>query len=81
MANFMQNNFKNPTIKQSVIADQLGYSSSSLQRYRNDMNMLSQYRIQPNITNKRTKKFQIKSLITIHIAKMTSKDLNRPQSI
>ena len=42
--------------KQSEIANHLGYSSSTLQRYKNDINMLSPYRIQPNNTNKRTKK-------------------------
>ena len=47
--------FENPKPKQSEIADQLGYSSSTLQIYRNDTNMLSPYKIQPNITNKRTK--------------------------
>ena len=43
-------------MKQSQIADQLGLSSSTIQRYRNDINMLSQYRISVNNTNKRTKK-------------------------
>ena len=54
MAKFMQKKFENPKMKQSEIADQLGHSSSTLKRYRNDINMLSTYRIQPNITNKRT---------------------------
>ena len=40
-------------MKQSEIANQLGYSSSTLQRYKNDMKVLSPYRIQ---SNKRTKK-------------------------
>ena len=43
-------------MKESEIADQLGYSSSILRRYRNDINMLSPYRIQLNINNKRSKK-------------------------
>ena len=47
---------ENSKLKQSPIANQLGYSTSTLQRYRNDRNMLSQYRIQPNNANKRTKK-------------------------
>ena len=60
MAKFMQIKFENPKLKQSKIADQLGYSSGTLQRYRNDINMLSPYRIiQPNITKKRTKKTSI----------------------
>ena len=43
-------------MKQSEIANQLSMSSFTLQRYRNDINMLSPYRINPNNTNKRTKK-------------------------
>ena len=54
MGTFMQIKFVNPKLKQSEIADQLG--SSTLQRYRNDKKMISPYRIQPNITNKRSKK-------------------------
>ena len=56
MAKFMRNEFENPKMKQSEIADQLSYSSSNLQRFRNDINMLSPCRIQPNITDKRSKK-------------------------
>ena len=47
---------QNPKLKQSEIANLLGNLSSTLQRYRNDINMLSPYRIQPNNTKKRTKK-------------------------
>ena len=43
---------ENPNLKQSEIANQLGSSSSTLQRYRNDINMLSPYRIQQNHSNK-----------------------------
>ena len=43
-------------MKQSEIANQLSYSTSTLQRYRNDINMLSPYRIHPNTTKKRSKK-------------------------
>ena len=32
MDKFMQTKFENPKLKQSEIADQLGYSSSTLQR-------------------------------------------------
>ena len=56
MADFMQIKYENPKFKQSEIANRLGYPSSTLQRYRNDINMLSAYRIQPNNINKRTKK-------------------------
>ena len=52
----MQIKFGNPKLKQSEIADQSSYSGSTLQRYRNDIYLLSLYRIQPNITNKLSKK-------------------------
>ena len=55
MADFMRVKYENPKMKQSEIANQLGMSSSTLQRYRNDINMLSPYRIYPNNTNKRSK--------------------------
>ena len=41
MADFMRMKYENPKLKQSEIANQLGYSTSTLQRYRNDINMLS----------------------------------------
>ena len=56
MNDFMYIKYQNPKMKQSEIANQINLSSSTLQRYRNDINMLSPYRIQPNNTNKRTKK-------------------------
>ena len=52
MADFMKLKYENPRMKQSEIANQLGMSSSTLQRYRNDINMLSPYRISPNNTKK-----------------------------
>ena len=58
MADFMRVKYENPKMKQSEIANQLGLSSSTLQRYRNDINMFSPYRIHPNNTNKRTKKYK-----------------------
>ena len=56
MADFMRLKYENPKMKQSEIANQLSLSSLTLQRYRNDINMLSPYRINPNNTNKRSKK-------------------------
>ena len=69
MADFMKVKYENPRMKQSEIANQLGMSSSTLQRYRNDINMLSPYRISPNNTKKRPKR--LKSTIMV-----TSKDFN-----
>ena len=48
MADFMRVKYENPKMKQSEIANQLGMSSSTLQRYRNEINMLSPYRINLN---------------------------------
>ena len=76
MADFKRIKYEIPKLKQSEVANQLGYSSSTLQRYRNDGNMLSPNRIQPNITHKRTKNFQTLNLTATHIANMTSKGLN-----
>ena len=56
MADFMRVKYENPKMKQSEIANQLGKSASTLQSYRNEINMLSPYRIQPNNTKKRSKK-------------------------
>ena len=56
MSKFMCIKFEIPKMKQSEIANQLGYSTGTLQKYRNDINMLSPYRIHPSNTNKRVKK-------------------------
>ena len=56
MAKYTKMKYENPKLKHSEIADYLGYSGSTLQRYRNGLNMFSRYRIQPNNINKRTKK-------------------------
>ena len=43
----------NPKLKQDQIAKDLVMASSTLQRYRQDINMLSPYRIPPNSHNRR----------------------------
>ena len=75
MADFMRVKFENPKMKQSQIAIQLGLSSSTLQRYRNDINMLSPYRIKPNNNNKRKKKAKKPIRTTIHSLTTMIKDL------
>ena len=55
MADFVRIKYENPKPKQSDIADRLGYSVITLQRYKNDINMPLAYRIHPNNTNKRTR--------------------------
>ena len=59
MADFMRLKYQNQKMKQSEIANQLSLSSSSIQRYRNDINMLSPYRFQSNNISKRMKKAKI----------------------
>ena len=76
MADFMRIKYKNPKLKQSEKANQLGYCFSTLQIYRIDINMLSSYRTQ---SNKRTKMLQLLILTTVRIANLTLKDLKRPQ--
>ena len=74
MADFMKVKYENPRMKQSEIANQLGMSSSTLQRYRNDINMLSPYRISPNNTKKRSKKAKIDDIGDLKRPQMTSND-------
>ena len=70
MNDFMYIKYQNPKMKQSEIANHLNMSSSTLQRYRNDINMFSPYRINPNNVKRRSKKAK-----TDYIA-----DLKRPQT-
>ena len=53
---FMRIKYGKPKLKLSEIANHLSYSSSPVQRYRNDIYKLTAYRTQANNTNKRTKK-------------------------
>ena len=87
MNDFMYIKYQNPQMKQSDIANHLNMSCSTLQRYRNDINMLSPYRINPNNNKKRPKKslntdFDNKSQHEVDVKRlqMTSNDLKRPQS-
>ena len=63
MARFMEIQSVNPKLGQNQIGKELGCSSKTLKRYKNDKNMLSPYRI-PNSNKKRQK---------------NSSDLKRPQ--
>ena len=51
--------YQNPRMRQSEIANHLDMSTSTLQRYRNDIHMLSPYRNNPNNVEKRPKKAKI----------------------
>ena len=59
IADLMRLKYENPKMKQSEIANQLRLSSSTIQRYRNDINMLLPYRINPNRNHKRPEKIKI----------------------
>ena len=71
MNDFMNIKYQNPKLKQSQIADELKLSSSTIQRFRNEINMLSPYRINPNNVKKQPKKAKIDDI----------GDLKRPQII
>ena len=74
MNDFMNIKYQNPKMKQSEIANNLNMSSSTLQRYRNDINMLSPYRINPNNNKKRPKKAKIDDNSDLKRPQMTSND-------
>ena len=87
MADFLRLKYENPRMKQSEIANQLGKSASTLQRYRNEINMLSPYRVQPNNTNKRTKRDKSTDFNNVSLhepdvkrPQMTSNDLKTTQT-
>ena len=75
MNDFMNIKYQNPKMTQSEISSQLNMSSSTIKRYRNDINMLSPYRINPNNTKKRSKKAKIDDIGDPKRAQMTSNDL------
>ena len=62
---------------ESDIANHLNISSSTLQRYRNDINMHSPYKINPNNVEKRSKKAIIDDIGDFKRPQMTSR---RPQT-
>ena len=75
MNDFMHIKYQNPKMKQSELADHLNMSSSTLQRYKNDINMLSPYRINPNNVKKHPKKVKIDDIGDHKRPQMTSNDL------
>ena len=75
MNDFMNIKYQNPKMKQSEIANQLNLSTSTIQRQRNDINMLSPYRINPNNVKKRPKKAKIDDNGDLKRPQMTSNDL------
>ena len=63
----------NPKLKQSEISTELKISSSTLQRYRRELNMLSPYSLPPS--SKTHLRKQKTSNHSEHVLKMTSNDL------
>ena len=74
MNDFMNIKHQNPKMTQSEISSQLNMSSSTIKRYRNDINMLSPYRINPNNVKKRTKQAKIDVITDLKRPQMTSND-------
>ena len=69
MNDFMNIKYQNPKMTQSEISSQSNMLPSTIQRYRNDINMFSPYRINSNNVKKNNRK-RPKSIIMV-----TSKDL------
>ena len=76
MNDFMNIKYQNPKMTQSEISSQLNMSSSTIQRYRNDINMHSPYRINSNNVKKRPKKAKIDDIGDPKGPQMTSNDVN-----
>ena len=74
MNDFMNIKYQNPEMKQSEIANNLNISSSTLQRYRNDINMLSPYRINQNNNKEHPKNAKIDDNSDLKRPQMTSND-------
>ena len=74
MADFMRLKYENPRMKQSQIANEVGLSTSTLQRYKNDLNMLSPYRNSQNNVKKQPKKAKIDDIGDVKRLQMTSND-------
>ena len=74
MNEYMNIKYLNPKMTQSEISSQLNMSPSTIQRYRNDINMLSPYRINPNNVKKRPKKAKIDDIGDLKRPQTTSND-------
>ena len=75
MNDFMNIKYQTPKMTQSEISSQLNMSPSTIQRYRNDVNMFSPYIINPNNVEKRSKKAKIDDNGDLKRPQMTSNGL------
>ena len=64
MNDFLHIKYQNPKMTQSEISSQLNMSPSTIKRYRNDINILSPYRISPNNVQKQQKRPKSIILVT-----------------
>ena len=76
LARFMEINSVEPKLRQDQIAKELGCSSSTLQRYKNDINKLPSCGIPPNNTNKWRQKISDSNLDD---DSHRERDVKRPQ--
>ena len=75
MNDFMNIKYQNPKMTQSEISSQLNMSPFTIQRYRNDINMISPYRINSNNVKKQQKKTKIDDIGDLKRPNLTSNDL------
>ena len=75
MNDFMNIKYQNPKMTQSEISNQLGMSSSTLQRYRNDIYMVSLYKNNPKNVKNQQKKTKINDNGDLKRPNLTSIDL------
>ena len=74
MNDFMNIKYQNPKMTQLEISSRLNMSPSTIQRYRDDINMISPYRINPNNVKKRSKKVKIDDIGDLKRPQLTSND-------
>ena len=74
MNDFMNIKYQNPKMTQSEILSQLNMSSSTIKRYRNDINMISPYRNNPKNVKKQQKKTKIDNNNDLERSQMISID-------
>ena len=75
MNDFMNIKYQNPKMTQSEISSQINMSPSTIQRYRNDINMISPYKNNSKNVKKQRKKTKIENNADLKRPQMTSNDL------
>ena len=81
MNDFMNIKYQNSKMTQSEISSQLNMSPSTIQRYRNYINILSPYRISPKNVKKQQKKVKIDNNGDLKRPQMTSNDLKTTSNV